>query len=226
MEIVILTSIRLFGDGLASYFNTRQNMSVVAVANSFSILLSVMNHSKIDLALIDVTQGINLEEVKALASQWPSTALIAIGIEDHHQDIIRCGRAGFSGFVLRDASLCQLLNTIEDAVVGRLNCSPEVSGELLKALHRTTNLPNSSEYTEALTPRECEVLWEIGNGLSNKEIARKLGLSISTVKHHVHKVLEKLQVARRAEAMRQVRKMPWLAGASAMLREIKSPMEL
>jgi len=62
-----------------------------------------------------------------------------------------------------------------------------------------------------ITAREGEVLALIGQGLSNKEIARELTLSVATVKHHVHHILEKLKLARRAEAMRRVRDAPWLA---------------
>lgn len=217
MDIVILTSIQLFGEGLASFFNARQDMSVVAVSHSFSMLHEAMSRSAVDLALIDVTQGIELDEIRAVANQWPSIALIAIGLEAGQKEVVRCGRAGFSGYVLRNASLDQLNNAMEDAVAGRLNCPPEVSGELLRALYHESYIAQAQEPCKALTPRECEVLRELGNGLSNKEIARKLGVSISTVKHHVHKVLEKLQVERRAEAMRQVRNMPWIAGSSALL---------
>lgn len=211
MDIAILTSIRLFGDGLGSFFNTRQEMSVVAVAQSFSMLLEAISRSKVDVALIDVTQGINLEEVRALASQWPSIALIAIGLKTDRKEIIRCGRAGFSGYLPRNASISELLQVMEDALAGRLICPPEVAGELLRALYRDTHLPHTDENGEALTPRECEVLRQLGSGLSNKEIARRLGLSISTIKHHVHKILAKLHVLRRAEAMRKVRDTPWIA---------------
>lgn len=219
MDIVILTSIRILGDGLVAFFNTRENASVIDVAPSFSALLTIIEQSKIDLVLVDVTQGVNLEEIRALASQWPSIALLALGLTNDQKEIVRCGRAGFSGYVLRDASPDQLISAMEDAVAGRLTCPPEIAGELLRALHDVSSR-QSQEIGEALTPRECEVLKELGNGMSNKEIARKLGLSISTVKHHVHKVLEKLQVARRAEAMRQVRNTPWIACPSATARAV------
>ena len=70
----------------------------------------------------------------------------------------------------------------------------------------------------ALTRREGEVLQLIGRGLSNKEIARDLSLSVATVKHHVHHVLEKLQLPRRAQAMRRVRETPWIASSPSLAR--------
>lgn len=210
MDIVILTSIRLFGDSLASFFSSR-DVSVVTIAHSFSMLHEVFSASHVDLTLIDVTQGIDLDEVRTVAGQWPSIALLAIGLKVEQKEVVRCGRAGFSGYVPRDASLDQLFQAMEDAVVGRLSCPPEIAGELLRSLYRGTLAVNADEHGEALTSRECDVLRELGNGLSNKEIARKLGLSISTIKHHVHKILDKLQVVRRAEAMRKVRDTPWIA---------------
>lgn len=68
-----------------------------------------------------------------------------------------------------------------------------------------------SPQDEALTRREGDVLQLIGDGLSNKEIARDLCVSVATVKHHVHNILEKLHVPRRAQAMRRVREAPWIA---------------
>jgi two-component system, NarL family, nitrate/nitrite response regulator NarL len=62
-----------------------------------------------------------------------------------------------------------------------------------------------------LTRRESEVLVFPGRGLSNKEIGCELRLSVATVKHHVHHILEKLKLERRAQAMRRVRDAPWLA---------------
>jgi DNA-binding NarL/FixJ family response regulator len=62
-----------------------------------------------------------------------------------------------------------------------------------------------------LTVRESEVLQLVGRGLSNKEIASELFLSVATVKHHVHHILEKLKLPRRGQAMRRVRDAPWIA---------------
>jgi len=80
----------------------------------------------------------------------------------------------------------------------------------LRSLYRKG--PQSEELLSdpALTRRESEVLELIGRGLTNKEIGRELCLSVATVKHHVHHVLEKLGLSRRTEAMRRVRDAPWI----------------
>jgi DNA-binding NarL/FixJ family response regulator len=104
-----------------------------------------------------------------------------------------------------------------------LACSAEISGDLLRALFRADSHADPANSQKMLTRREGEVLQLIGRGLTNKEIARDLNLSLATVKHHVHHVLEKLQLTRRAQAMRRVREMPWIASSplSDRRREVK-----
>jgi len=216
MDIALLTPIRLFGEGLAFFLLSRKEVSIITVAQNFSMLREALSLAKVDLVLIDVTQGVDLGEVHQVACQWPSVRLIAIGLKAEERGVVDCGRAGFAGYVPRDASIERLLETIEDAIAGRLNCTPEIAGGLIRALYRDTFAVAAEEGGEALTQRERDVLRELGNGISNKEIARKLGLSLSTVKHHVHNILIKLQVVRRVEAMRKVRDAPWLAGSAPL----------
>ena len=102
---------------------------------------------------------------------------------------------------------------LANARCGRLSCSAEISSGLLRALFETERNTRASELTDALTLREGEVLQLIGNGLSNKEIARDLNVSVATVKHHVHHILQKLKLPRRAQAMRRVREAPWIAAS-------------
>ena len=165
----------------------------------------------------------DLDEVRQIAAQWPQVILLAVGLRDEYHDIVGCGRAGFSGYVTQNAGMEEFFRTIDDAISGRLRCPPEVAAELLRALYR--ELPKVDEdvtQCQNLTPRECEVLREVARGLSNKEIARVLNLSVSTVKHHVHNVLEKMHVSRRADAMRKVRSAPWLAGGAPAITPLRS----
>lgn len=221
MIVAILTPNRLFGDSLASFLMSRDD-TVATTAHSFAALCEVFASTRVDLALVDITQEIELDEVRSLAGQWPQTVLLALGLRTDRCSVVRCGRAGFAAYVPRDSSLEQLLRAMDDAVAGRLTCPPEVAGELLRALFRNEPCTPSPSLGEALTARECDVLRELGNGLSNKEIARQLGLSVSTIKHHVHNILEKLQVVRRAEAMRQVRNTPWLVSRVPTFEQGKS----
>lgn len=215
MNIIVLTPVRLLGDGLAACFVSRPDMQAIALVNDLASLREKLSTTETHVVLIDVTQGVDLFDVRAIASDWPDVPLVALGLTEERQEVIRCGRAGFAGYVARDASIDALCNSLLEIVAGRLACPPEISGGLLRALFRRE--PNSVEpdLSLALTRRESEVLELLGRGFSNKEIASELCLSVATVKHHVHHVLEKLKLERRSQAMRRVRDAPWLGRTSS-----------
>lgn len=210
MKVIVLTPIRILGEGLQACLSRRPEFSLCATVSNLAALRDALKDAQPDLALIDVTQGIDLEEVRSIAAERPGLALVALGLCEQRQEVIRCGRAGFVGYVAREATVDALCKAMLDIAIGRLQCSPEISGGLLRALFQM-NLDSQDSLTEAsLTRREGEVLQLIGRGLTNKEIARELHLSTATIKHHVHGVLGKLQVAGRIQAMRRVRETQWI----------------
>ena len=89
---------------------------------------------------------------------------------------------------------------LESVSHDELLCSPEIAATLLRRVHAQASERGLEREPDRLTRREHEVLELIGEGLSNKEIARSLRISCATVKNHVHNVLEKLQIHRRGEA--------------------------
>ncbi len=194
MNVVILTSVRLLGDGLHACLADRNEVTIVTIASKFSALRDALGGASIDLILIDITQGIDLAEVRTLAAEWPDVALVALGLCEQRQDVVRCGRAGFAGYVARDATVEVLCRSMLDAVAGRLACPADISGGLLRALFRTDTPLAPPAATASLTSREGDVQQLIGRGLSNKEIARELNLGVATIKHHVHNLLGKLNL--------------------------------
>ena len=213
MKIIVLTPIRILGQGLEACLARRSDICLLVVVPDIASLRAALMTLRPDLVLIDVTQGIDLEDVRAIAAAHPDLALVALGLCEQRQDVIRCGRAGFVGYVAREASVDALCESMLDISTGRLQCSAEISGGLLRALFHMAPRVSAPGGDNALTKREGEVLQLIGRGLSNKEIARELSLSTATIKHHVHGVLGKLKVARRAQAMRRVQESPWIAAS-------------
>jgi two-component system, NarL family, nitrate/nitrite response regulator NarL len=220
MKIIILTPIRILGGGLEACFSRCPEFTLLATVRDLPSLRAALREACADLVLIDVTQGIDLEEVRTIAEEWTDVALMALGLCVQRPEVIRCGRAGFVGYVSREATVDALCQAMREVVTGRLHCSADISGALLRALFHMngTDCGTALESSATLTRREGEVLQLIGRGLSNKEIARELRLSTATIKHHVHGVLGKLQVARRVQAMRRVREAPWLVSSALPAR--------
>lgn len=214
MDVVLLTPIRLLADGLTACFREHGGITVCGVANGIPQLRDLLANVLPQLLLVDVTQGVDLDGVRRIAVEHDSLAIVALGLVEQRQDVIRCGRAGFAGYVSRDATAGELCSALCDVMAGRLACPAEISSGLLQALFRAEHAANGGALGEALTRREHDVLELLGRGLSNKEIARELVLSVATVKHHVHRILEKLKLQRRAQVMQRVRPSPWASAAA------------
>lgn len=210
MKIFVLTPVRILGEGLASCLRSGPSSADVVIIDS---LHSLRSHLAVDcdcIVLVDVTQGIELFDVRTIALDWPDLPIVALGLPEQTHQVILCGRAGFAGYISRETTIEGLCGALTNIGEGKLACPPEISAGLLRALFRKGPQTEQSLSDPGLTRRESEVLALIGRGLSNKEISSELCLSVATVKHHVHRVLEKLGLSRRTEAMRRVRDAPWL----------------
>ena len=120
-------------------------------------------------------------------------------------DVLTCAEAGVAGFVPVEASLADLVATVEGVARGEFACSARIAGVLLRHVGNLALARTSPRALPALTARELEVLRLLDGRCSNKQIARQLGIEVATVKNHVHRLLEKLHVHRRMDAVATVK---------------------
>jgi DNA-binding NarL/FixJ family response regulator len=123
-------------------------------------------------------------------------------VPETEHDVIPCAEAGVAACLPRETTLADLSATIERVAAGESNASPRVAAMLLR---RIATLAERNSPEANLTAREEEILVLIDDGLSNKQIARRLSIELPTVKNHVHNILEKLHVHRRYEAAARMR---------------------
>lgn len=203
VRVAILSVVRLYAEGLAEYLSNRGDVSVTGIASNFSEIKKLLEAAPVDLILCDTSEKQTAAEVRHLASHFSDVRIVAVALAETETEIIAWAEAGISAYVPRHASLTQLHTAILAAMRDEVRCSPKITGWLLRELrHR----PDRTYLGETLTAREIQTLRLISKGLSNKEIARELGISISTVKNHVHSVLEKLRVQSRSQAAARVAK--------------------
>ena len=201
VRVAILSVVRLYAEGLAEYLGSRGDISVTGIARNFAEIKKLLEAAPVDVILCDTSERETTAEVRQLASVFNDVRIVAIALTETEQEIIAWAEAGISAYVPRSASLAELYTAILAAMRGEVRCSPKITGWLLRELrHR----PNISELGERLTSREIQILRLISQGLSNKDIARELGISVATVKNHVHSVLEKLRVQSRSQAAARI----------------------
>src|SRR5262249_49422517 len=144
------------------------------------------------LILLDVATNDGLTVARRLADVANGVHILGFAARAHDHDVLAYASAGITGFIPREASAQDLLDAVDHAVNGELLCSPRIAAALFKRLAALSSAPKSNAGSAQLTGREREVVRFIDEGLSNKEIARVLSIKVSTVKNHVHNILEKL----------------------------------
>ncbi len=209
--VLIVSDVQIFREGLAIALSRKGTFDVVQAGSRPREALNAVRRKRPQVALIDQMMADCCAIMTGIATDAPDVALIAMGVGDDSKDVLHCAEAGAAGFVPRQASIDDLVRAMEDARHGTLRCAPEIAHALFCHVGRLTARQASNGVDtdrNALTRRETEVLDLIERGQSNKVIARKLGIEVSTVKNHVHSLLAKMGVHRRGEAAALHRRRP------------------
>jgi DNA-binding NarL/FixJ family response regulator len=199
-RIIIVSDTRLYREGLALSLERVDRVVVVGVADSVASTLTCIEEKNPDVALLDFAMPDALALPRAIAAARMPVTVVAFSVTDTEDEICECAEAGIAGYVARNGSKEDLIAAVENAVRGEVLCSPRVAASLFRRLAAHVQTTRQRPPDVALTSREQEIIALIDRGLSNKEIARQLKISLPTVKNHVHNILEKLQVRRRGAA--------------------------
>lgn len=199
--VFILSNVRLLCEGLSSCL-ARQECLRVTGHGDLSTPPEQVIDSGAQVLLVDIATAQGLRRSMDCRALSPALKVVAIAVAEVEQDILACAEAGVSGFVLCDGSIGDVVAAIHNAMRDELVCSPKVAAALfgrLALLSARAAVRDPAAGVDTLTPREHEIIRFVGEGLSNKEIARALRIRDSTVKNHMHNVLSKLQIRRRGE---------------------------
>jgi two-component system nitrate/nitrite response regulator NarL len=199
-RIFILNDVRLYREGLAWSLSQRPEIEMVGAAAPSAGALAQAVSSAPAVVLLDFAMAQALNLPKELNRLIPGVKVIAFVASELDDELIACAEAGIVGFVTRDASVDDLVDTIRNALRGEVMCSARVTGLLFQRVAALSEATQAPSNVRLLTRRECEIAKLVNEGMSNKEIARSLRIASATVKNHVHNILEKLQVSRRAAA--------------------------
>lgn len=204
-RVVLVSDVLLYRQGLQASLAKDGRVDVVA-ATASKDAVSIIRRSSPDVVLVDGADGECLAIARVLRSQLPKIRLVGFGISGGAERLVDCAQWGLAAFVDCNASAADLADAILRALKGELACSPEVSALLCE---RLAHYAAVGQEAENLTRREREIALLIGEGLSNKEIAKDLRIGPSTVKNHVHSILEKLRVRRRSAVAQQLSVFRW-----------------
>ncbi|WP_214406941.1 response regulator [Pseudonocardia lacus] len=181
-------------EGLRSLLDAEPDIEVVGECGDATAAAATAVATRPDLVLMDLRMP-GRDGVAATAdvlAAYP-TRVVVLTTFDHDGDVLRAVEAGASGYLLKDTPRAGLVEAVRAAARGETVLAPAAAATLAGALRRPA--------PPALTPRERDVLRGVARGLSNPQIARELGIGDATVKSHLLRVFEKLQVTDRTAAV-------------------------
>jgi two-component system nitrate/nitrite response regulator NarL len=199
VRILIVADVRLYREGMSANIETRPPFAVVGAAANAEEAITLTVDTRPDVVIIDMATKQSLAIVRLIRHHAPKVRVVGFGVEEVEGEILACAEAGLAGYVPCDASVDDLVERVRSVLRGELLCTPRMAAMLFRRLEGSRGDRRAPQGL-VLSAREREVLQLIDGGLSNKEIAVRLHIEVSTVKNHVHNVLDKLNVTSRAQA--------------------------
>lgn len=192
IRVLIVDDHSIVRQGLATIINRDPEMTVIAQAEDGQQAIVCFGEHQPDVTLMDLRmpQMGGVEAITAICAQFKSARIIVLTTYDGDEDIYRGLQAGARGYLLKDTKPKELLNAIRMINRGQQYIPPEVGAKLVQRMSNPE-----------LSDRELEVLRLMGQGMSNSGIATALTIGESTVKSHVNRILSKLGVSDRTQAV-------------------------
>ena len=207
IRVLLVIEVRLIANLFASVLEDESGMEIAGFVFTLDEALAFLETRQVDVALVSagLPNQNALKLTRIIMERSPSTKVLILGLSEENQpDTLRYIEAGAAGYILKDSSLKELVNIIRLAQRGEAQISTRMAGAMMERLFRLASVfsavENRMDGDVRLTSRELEVLEFISEGLTNQEIAARLVVEVGTVKNHVHRILEKLNVNSRQEA--------------------------
>ncbi len=201
-RVLLVDDHDLFRTGLRTLL-VEQDVDVVGEAETGMEALNAIRELAPDVVVMDLNMpGISgVEAIRQMAMIAPLTRVVVLTISDEDTDVMDAILAGACGYLLKDASIEQLMHGITAAAAGESLVSPAIATKVLQRLRASTASPRYADTIRSeLSDREIQVLKLIANGQDNAQIAAELHISPKTVKNHISNILMKLQIDNRIQA--------------------------
>jgi two-component system, NarL family, nitrate/nitrite response regulator NarL len=202
IRVAVVDDHPMFLDGVVYTLQASGRFEVVAQGSSSEEALAIARNYAPSVILLDVSMpGGGLVAARAIGEACPDVRRVMLTASESDTDIESALELGVAGYILKGSSGPELLRAITAIHHGENYITPSLAARLLTKSRSPRAAARAAENDPDLSGREEGILALVSQGLTNKEIAFRLGLSEKTVKHHMTNILQKLQVRNRVEAV-------------------------
>ena len=198
IRVSLVSDIRTLREFLIEALDAEDDIEVVDSARFREASVARLLEVETEVVVVDVTLPEGIDLIRKVARNAPMLKLVAFAVPEAERSIVPLVEAGACGLVPQEARVEDIRSTVRWVHSGHALCSPAITAVLLKRLRSLQTLDGDAQ---ALTPREIEIVQLLARGLSNKKIAGELHIEAVTVKNHIHRILRKLHVGNRSDAV-------------------------
>ena len=193
IRVILVDDHQIMLQGLRALLDKQPDMEVIAEAGEGRTALRLARDLSPDVIILDVAMpDLNgIEAARMITSEMPEIKIIALSMHSDRRFVVEMLKAGASGYLLKDCALEDLVRAIRVVMANQTYLSPEVAGTVVDEYVRRSPDGDTSAFS-VLTVREREVLQLLAEGLSTKNIAARLHVSVKTVETHRQHIMEKL----------------------------------
>lgn len=212
IRILLADDHAIVREGTRRVLEEEDDMEVVAEAGDGEEAVKEATRLKPDVVLMDIAMPRmnGIEATKQIKELVPATAVLILTVFDNDRYVFSLLEAGAAGYLLKNVRGVELVEAIRAVHSGESVLHPAIAGKVLRRFMPSAQGP-SQGVSAALTDRELEVLMLAAKGMSNKNIAEKLYLSVRTVQGHLARIFDKLAVGSRTEAILRGLKEGWFS---------------
>ncbi|MGC9668398.1 response regulator [Planosporangium sp. 12N6] len=203
-RVLIIEDHQVVAEGLAVLLGEHPQLEVVGVAGSVAEVQRMSGSEPVDVAVADywLPDGTGVDATAALREFWPEVAVVFLSADDSDESMLAALEAGASGYLVKSAGGADVAEAVRRSAEGEILVpARQLASLLARRREQAQRQAERSRQLESLTPRERQILGLMAEGMDNRDIARQLGVSYTTVRSHVRHLLSKMSAHSKLEAV-------------------------
>jgi DNA-binding NarL/FixJ family response regulator len=203
IRIVLADDHPLLREALRNRLEKQLDFEIVGEANDGEELIRLVKTITPDIIILDISMPIlnGLEATRQIKTDYPQIYILVLSVYNDNEHVVGMLEAGADGYLVKTVSGTEVIHAIRALVAGETVLSPSISKQIFKYAFQHVSKPLNLNMGNNLSTREIELLRLIAKGVSNKDIAKTLGLSLNSVKTYLANIFSKLNARSRVEAL-------------------------